>query len=216
MMGTFSSVNLPLLLALLVPGFVWGVVHEVIQPVRSEIRPSTLAHLSLSAINFSLLFWFILPLWAQTSAVLASGGVISSSIIFRWFLVTFCNPAILGIITGLAYRKNWWRSFLYNTLGINIQHPSETAWDFAFDRDDPCWVTITLDDDSVIEGLFGDRSLSSTRRGERDVFLEYWYKDSEGQLIPVRGGEGIWIRGDRIKTIEFRKLQPVSEELNHE
>ena len=63
-----SAANLPLVLALLVPGFVWWKIHSYFQISRSDEKQSWLGVFSLSAINYALWSWWIPSLWVATAA----------------------------------------------------------------------------------------------------------------------------------------------------
>lgn len=67
-MPEFTAANLPLLLALLVPGFVWWKVHQYFQITRVEAKQSWLGVFSLSAINYAAWSWWIPRLWTSTAA----------------------------------------------------------------------------------------------------------------------------------------------------
>lgn len=221
-MPEFSAANLPLLLALLVPGFVWWKVHQYFQITRVEAKQSWLGVFSLSAINYAAWSWWIPRLWTTTAAamnaLLASNQelgateqpVLDSAVsmpVAGWLIITFISPAVFGIITGYSQRSGWWRRMLVSGLGLNIPHPVETGWEYVFGQGEWFWTSVTLTDGSVVEGIFGARSLASSSSGERDLYLEQYFERRGDKLVIGDHDAGIWIRSDMIKAIAFKNLR---------
>lgn len=217
-----SAANLPLVLALLVPGFVWWKIHSYFQISRSDEKQSWLGVFSLSAINYALWSWWIPSLWVATAAsmnalilaqsnpelsdYLGSREPVSIPII-GWMVITFISPTVLGIATGYSQRSGWWRRLLVEKIGLNIPHPVDTAWEYIFGRGESLWTTVTLTDGSVVEGIFGADSLASSRSGEHDLYLEQYFERRENKLHIADHDSGIWIQSDMIKVIAFKKIR---------
>ncbi|MBL0927048.1 MAG: hypothetical protein IBJ11_05260 [Phycisphaerales bacterium] len=204
-MPTLSIDSLPLLLALLVPGFVWAQVHSILQLDRRPDRETWLGTFTLSAINCGLWFWLIPTLWSSTMAGVRTGVGPGISVALGWFIVTFASPAGLGVLSGYLARRSWLRQQIVDRLGLNVPIGVGSAWDYVFGEATVLWAVVTLVDGSVVEGVFGQRSLASSRPGERDLYLEAYYRTEEGRLVLAENSAGIWVPAHQIKAIELRR-----------
>lgn len=91
-------------------------------------------------------------------------------------------------------------------LKLNLPHPIETAWEFVFAEGGSAWAIVTLNDGTVLEGVYANRSAASTKTGERDLYLEVQYTRLNDELVPVKDSAGVWISSTAVKVIEFKKL----------
>lgn len=217
-MPDLTLANLPILVALIVPGFLWFEVHHYLQISRPGTERSWLGMFTLSAISYAVWSWWIPRLWIATAATIdlvsrsnSSDDVdwnkaIGDRPLFGWFIVTFISPVVLGVITGFAQRRGWWRGFLIRTLRLNIPHPVETAWEWVFSQGTWLWATVTLTDGSDVEGIFGDKSMASSNSDRQDLYLQRYFVKDGGQLVPIDNDAGIWISAPMIKAISFRSL----------
>lgn len=130
-----------------------------------------------------------------------------------WGFIILVGPIVVGVIVGCFHYKETLRKVLQR-YGINPIHPIPTVWDYKFSKTDkPVWVLITMKDGSQVAGLFGSRSFASSDPGQRDLYLQEMFRmdgDQPWQRIPQN--DGILIRGDEIKHIEFWEGQ---EEESH-
>ena len=206
-----------MILALVVPGFVWARVHGSVQASRAPEPDTWLGMFVLSGIHFALLSWWIPGLWLRTGTVLGSGEELRGGLAAEWTACTLVVPACLGFVTGLAHRRGWLRGFLIARLGLNVPDAVESAWAYAFagrERPAKVWLTVTLHDGSVLEGCFSTRSMASSRDQDRDLFLEQLYELSpDGRLRPVLGTAGVWIAGSAIRVVESRRAGLVRQEI---
>ena len=63
---------------------------------------------------------------------------------------------------------------------------------------------MVLDDDREIAGLWWTKSFASSLADERDVYLEEVYSVSaDGTWNKVQRTDGMYIKGDKIKLIQF-------------
>jgi hypothetical protein len=67
-------------------------------------------------------------------------------------------------------------------------------------------VLVTLADGSSVCGLFGSESFASSAPKERDLYIQAVYRHNKnGEFQIVERTDGILIRGDAIKHVEFWK-----------
>lgn len=85
-----------------------------------------------------------------------------------------------------------------------INNPIPTAWDYYFNKKEPCFVVITLKSGKSIYGLFSDKSFASSEQTERDLYIEKTYNfNDETEWKEIPRNKGIYINKEDIETIEF-------------
>lgn len=120
-----------------------------------------------------------------------------------FFIIIFIIPVLLGIIGAILYSKSIFRKIM-NWVGINPIHEIPTGWDYKFYNTSPKYVVVTLMSEQCILGYFGTKSFASSDTSERDLYLEkVFYLDNEDNWVERKNSNGIWLRGDQIKHIEF-------------
>jgi hypothetical protein len=190
-------------LAFIVPGFIWSAVIGGFVPRRADQKEVVLLRfLTFSCMNYAFWSWLIYLIIKRN---LAETYLFVTA--FLWFMIIFVSPLVMGIISGVFSQREFVRRVLWR-LGIAILHPIPMAWDYQFSRVNPCWIMVTLKDGSSISGFFGSNSFASSIPEERDIYIETMYGVSEdGPWKRVERSEGILVRGDQIKTIEFWKSE---------
>lgn len=186
-------------LSFIVPGFIWDSVLAGIIPRKTEGKESLfLRYFTLSCLNYALWVWliYLLPrldffkLYPLRSAL-------------SWVLIISVSPFILGMVSGKLRSDGWFRGFLMR-IGINSLHPIPSAWDYYFSITSSVWILVTLKDGKQVAGLFGSRSFASSDQNERDLYIQEIYKIKEdGPWQKIPDNNGIFIKGDEIKHIEF-------------
>lgn len=87
------------------------------------------------------------------------------------------------------------------------------AWDYIFSKQESYNVRIILSDNTVICGVYGSKSFTSSFPHEEDIFLEQlWIKDEDDwfdKINPV--SQGVLISRKDIKRIEFYKAYKKGE-----
>jgi hypothetical protein len=121
-----------------------------------------------------------------------------------WVIVVLVSPIVLGIVLGRLSQKEMLRR-TFQRIGINTIHEIPTAWDYKFSKTDHAvWVLVTLKDGSQVAGLYGSRSVASSEPSERDLYIQEIYRiTSDGPWQRIPRSDGILIRGDQIRHIEF-------------
>lgn len=95
-----------------------------------------------------------------------------------------------------------WRGF--RRLRLNYV-PQPRAWDFAFNKIDPTYVRVQLNDGSYLGGWFGPASFVSSYPEPREIFLEIAHHMGDDGTFgeEVTGSGGIYIRCEEVRLVEF-------------
>lgn len=195
-------------LAFLVPGFIMHLTLSIFVPRRTEQSElSFLRFLALSCMNYAIWSWLIYLILAT--------GLYSTHpyrVAFVWGVIILVSPVIIGIVLARLSQKEIPRTLLQR-FGFNPIHEIPTAWDYQFSRiDAPTWALVTMNDGSTVAGLFGSQSFASSDPSERDLYLQEVLRAADGGTWQrVARNEGILIRGDQIKYIEFWCDSPEKE-----
>ena len=187
-------------LAFLVPGFILQLTLSTFVPQKEEQTDlSLLRFLALSCVNYALWAWLVF-LIVRTDFYLVHPYWTAAA----WSVIILVSPALLGLLLAHFSQKETLRRLLQR-IGFAPIHEIPTAWDYKFSRTESAlWVLVTLKDGARVAGLFGSRSLASSKSGERDLYIQKVYKiPSTGTWQPVSRSEGILLMGDQIKHIEF-------------
>lgn len=204
MFETFTGVIL--LIVFLVPGHVWRTVESrfVFQDKRLEWEKLALGLLTRS----SVIYLAVSPLlyrgwknsWVETRPLVVS---------FAALLLVLLVPAVLGFMTGLAKQRKLVGCVL-GRLRINTYERSEipNAWDEVFSRLECCAVIVTLKGGDKVYGYMDNRSVASSDRDERDIYISHALQppDANGVSAFVEKTNGIYIKGDEIRAVEFFKI----------
>ncbi len=150
-----------------------------------------------------LLYSFVnLGVWGWVYSVVLNKTVPETSL--QWLLlafVTLVGSALLGFFIGLIKQKMH-LSRLLNHLRILTIHPTQSAWDYLFSKQESYYVIVTMKDDKIVRGWFSDKSFASSDPDNHDLYIEQCYGDGWSEDPQSRG---IYIPGDQIKYIEFKE-----------
>jgi len=195
-------------LAFVVPGFmIWSIASRFVPREEKEENLSIVRFLYLSAINYAVWSWLI---YLAIAGNISKQNTLASMAVYSW--VVLVGPIVVGMIWGIATYKDWARKVLQR-LGVNPVHGIPTAWDYKFSKTGRAvWVLVTMNDGSAVAGLFGSNSFAGSSSSERDLYIEQVYKITNGTWERVGRGDGVLIRGDCIKHIEFWHDEEVSNE----
>ena len=187
-------------LAFAVPGFlIDSFLRKFIPKETRADSYNFLYFLSLSCLNYAVWSWLIYIIGKSdyfTTRPILTG--------FAWFAILFVGPMIIATIILCLYKfKFFGKATAF--FRLNATHPIPTSWDYKFSRiNEKKWVVIVLEDDSEIAGLWWANSFASSLADERDVYLEEVYSVSEdGTWSKVQRTDGMYIKGDKIKLIQF-------------
>lgn len=143
-----------------------------------------------------------LGVWCWAYSIVLNSTVLKSS--FQWLLlvaVTSVGAVLLGLIIGVIKQKTF-LSKLLNRLGISTIHPTTLAWDYLFSKQESYYVIVKMDDNKIVRGWFSDKSFASSDPDNHDLYIEQCYGEGWSEDPQSRG---IYIAGDQIKYIEFKK-----------
>lgn len=182
------------LFALLIfPGMVAMQVYRLYFPGREIEWKDALVEASFfSVINFAL----FLPL-----IVWIGGKKFPEDypVLFALFLslVLLLGP-IISTFLWVRIRKCKW----FNK-GLQLPHP--TAWDYFFDKRQPCFVRLHLKEGGFVGGWFSSHSFASAFPRHGDIYIEHQYvMNKDGSFgSPVENSLGILIRSEDYTLIEF-------------
>lgn len=150
-----------------------------------------------------LLYSFVnLGVWCWAYSIVIEKTVLKNSL--QWLLlaaITLIGSALLGFIIGLIKQKLH-LSRLLNYFGILTIHPTQSAWDYLFSKQESYYVIVTMENDKIVRGWFSSDSFASSDPDNHDLYIEQcygegWVEDSQSK--------GIYIPGDQIKYIEFKE-----------
>ncbi|MEW6203008.1 MAG: DUF6338 family protein [bacterium] len=186
-------------LAFIVPGFIFYSVIAAFIPQRVEVKEiSFLRFLTFSCSNYAIWSWLVFLIF-KSKYFLESP--MRSAI--AWGVIIFVSPISLGVLFGWLSQKEIIRNIL-SRIGLTTIHSIPTAWDYIFSKIKPVWILVTLKDNSQVAGFFGNGSMASSELSERDIFIRMvFHIDENGQWEKVEKTNGILIKGDQIKCIEF-------------
>ena len=187
-------------IAFLIPGFVvTSITKRVIPIVDKEYKTIILENFIYSFLNIFL--WSIpiykiylnIEWWHENYALLWIVGL----------LIIFLSPIVIAMIIILFNKYEIYRKICeyFNISSIDTE-PS--AWDFKFKQIECEWVSITLSDKRTIAGFIGRNSFISSNSKERDLYIDEVYEiDEKGVWTKRERTDGIWLKNEEIKSIEF-------------
>ena len=179
------------------PGFiVKSIIDVMTPPQRYNNAKYFLSYLLYSLVNCSLCSW---------AYILISKHFLPSSGIY-WILsllITVISSILLALLIGFCKQKEWIEK-IFARFHFRKIHPSPTAWDYVFSRQEDSWVIVTLKNGSIIYGLYSFSSFASSDTDERDLYIEKVFTIGDNsQWIPNEQSKGILISKDSILTIEL-------------
>lgn len=202
---TYDSLDVVFYTALFVlPGY-------VIISIVNAINPRTRYNESIFFLKCLLYSLVNLGVWCWAYSFVLNNKALNRSI--RWLFlaaITLVGSALLGFIIGVIKQKTP-LSKLLNRIGILTIHPTLLAWDYLFSKQKSCYVIVTMNDETIVRGLFSNNSFASSDPENHDLYIEQcfgenWTEDKESK--------GIYIPGDQIKYIEFKEGETEDGEKN--
>ena len=183
--------QLPLVIALILPGFISTKVFDLLVP--GEVRDAgrhVLEAMAYGLLNFGL--WYVV----LVDVLLPRRD--SAPWVFRLGVagVLVASPILLAVLANALLR---WRG-----LHRWLRHPTPTAWDFYFAKREPGWVLIRLKSGSMLGGLLGPESFASSYP-HRDLYVQQtWRVNEHGQFVAaVPESNGLLVSMADCETLEF-------------
>lgn len=189
-------------IAFLIPGFITTyIIRRVIPKVDKDYKTSVLENFIYSFLN---IFLWAIPIYK----IYLNIEWWNKKILLLWLvclLIIFVSPIIIASVIIIFYKKEVFRK-LCQYFNISSIDTEPSAWDFKFKKIENEWVIITLKDKTTIGGYMGVNSFISSNCKERDLYIDEQYEISKnGEWKKVNRTDGIWIKNDEIKYIEFLK-----------
>lgn len=189
-----ESNALAVFIAVVFPGLISMHIYRMIMPTRRiDWGKSFQEGLFYGALNFGMCFPIIylihLKDFPNTHPVLYSIGV----------LVVILIAPVLWPMLWLKIAKTRWYARRFQ-----IPHPS--AWDWFFDKREPVFVLVHLNDGTKIGGYYGSQSFASAFPDEGDLYLQKVLKTDQqsGEFTGyIDNTRGLLIRRDEYKMIEL-------------
>lgn len=199
--------------AFIVPGFVMFSTFTTFVPKKNDAaKISLIRFLFFSSINYGIWSWLIYLLF--NNQYLKTHQLYSA---FLWCFIIFISPILIGILAGHFSNKDKIRRIL-QSFGFNPIHTIPASWDYKFSKlPETTWIIVTLDDGSHVYGRFSTGSFASSDCDDRDIYIEEIYNiDDKGNWTAVPRCDGILIRGENIRYIEFIADEKRSEDNGEE
>lgn len=182
------------------PGYIVEEMIRIIMPKKQYSESIIfLRYLIYSIINIAMWSWLYFLIMRY----------IDSKTIVYWIaliLTTALSALLTGIVLGVISKKEIIRT-IFSKIGIQIEHPIPTAWDYKFsETKDFRWVIVRLANDEIVYGKYANNSFASSDKSYRDIYLEeiYVLNDENNWKLTERS-DGIWISPNEIKSIEFKR-----------
>lgn len=195
-----NATDLFFVVAVFVPGFIFNAVLATFIPRHASHFKEVmlLRFLTGSALNYAVCSPLIYLL--ATRSLFGSSSLLAG---VMWFVIIFVAPILLGLITALVSQRRWLRN-IFQRLNLRSIDPIPTGWDWKFSRTSPCFVLVTLTDQTQLAGFLGDESMASSDPEHRDLYLERAYTIQEnGEWMPRERSQGVYIDGTQIVLVEF-------------
>lgn len=186
----------------LIPGFITTSILKRVIPVKNkEYKTQIFENFIYSFLNMFL--WSML-----IYKIVIEFDWWKEHYVWLWvttLLIIFLSPIGMALVIILLKDKDISRRFCeYFELSFVDTDPS--AWDYKFKNIKSEWVLLTLSDGKNIAGYIGENSFMSSNIEERDLYIDEVYDlNSDGEWQRRNRTDGVWIKADEIKSIEFFK-----------
>ena len=186
--------KLVLFLAFFVPGFISMQIYGMIVPCGdrdfTKQLPDAVAY---SAIHWAFFIWpllFFHGIWFMVTGYLVV-----------LFVPIFEAPAVLLLRNWKYYWPRLWTKYVFQ----NLLLPEAEPWDRLFAVNDERWIRIRMKDGSLVGGVLGVGSLTSTYPSAHEVYVsEEWTFTPDGKFhSKMPRTKGFIVGGDQIALVEL-------------
>lgn len=203
-MGDLPALEVPVLLAFLLPGVVFMFGRSLFLTAQPPmVTKETVGGMIVVSLIYAMVVWLLFDTSAGFLRVQSGYGDK-----FLVFVYAFLAPLLLGAFWSYAERQSLIERALSHfgpgIPSIPTVHPS--AWDAMFSRvviGD--FLIITLLDDSKVAGVVGENSSMAVTEDAKliDIYIDQvWRVDADGKFGKLGGNRGIWVPAAQIKSIE--------------
>ncbi|XWW51853.1 DUF6338 family protein [Planococcus sp. 11815] len=189
------------MLLFVVPGFIIDSVIRRFIPVKnSAIESSYLRFLLFSCYHYGV---YAIPIYYLfINDFYESHPLLTISL---FLFIMFGSPLMVGSLLVFIRSKRYHETF-FEKIKVKPIKSIPIAWDYFFNKTESTFVIIYFKDGTIINGKFGSSSYASSLPSERDLYLESICEvDDEGNWEIKRGSNGVLIKSEEIKAIEFLK-----------
>ena len=199
-----NMVTILFAIGFIIPGFiVISILNRVIPNQKKEYKYSILEFFIYSSLN--AMIWAI-PFYK----IIIKNKAFFTHLEWTWLficIIIFISPVTIALIILLINQKKLLEKFCQK-LNIKLIEIEPSAWDFKFSNINSEWVIITLKNNERVAGFMGNSSCASSNIQERDIYIsEVFTIDEEKNWHKVDGTDGIWIKSEEIRYIEFIKAE---------
>lgn len=187
-------------IAFLIPGFIiTSITKRIIPLVDREYKTRIFENFIYSFLN---IFLWSIPIYR----IYLNIEFWKDNYILLWiiiFIIVFLSPIAIALIVILFNQYEIIRK-MCEYFNIRPVDTEPSAWDFKFKRIKSEWVLITLSNERTVAGFIGENSFISSNFRERDVYIDKVYEiDENGKWNKRKETDGIWIKNEEIRSIEF-------------
>lgn len=193
--------NLLLFILFVIPGFITLKTYHLLVPSENAAAPIQIIDaITYSSANYALLSWAIYLI--ESNAVQESNPI---AYVAFYFCVLFVAPILIALLWRKIRHSHWVVS--------KTSHPSDTAWNFVFQKRKPYWVVVTLADGSKIFGEYGYDSFASSVPSKQQIFLErVWHGNNTGGFEkPKDQTAGVIVTSSDIAAVELFEYEDNGE-----
>lgn len=171
MNATLDATTVGLFLLLVFPGLISTTIYRLLMPARAADWANGIVQgLFYSAVNFvlglPLLYWLVFGY---------DPGAHPGRYIVAAILLLFVTPVAWPVILVAIFRSR--------KVARRIQIPYPTAWDAFFNRRQPTFLLVHLNNGKLVGGYWGAKSYAGSYPNDGDIFLEAVYGlDASGRF----------------------------------
>jgi hypothetical protein len=193
-MSDFLNIDsVRLFIVLIFPGLISMKIYRLLMPARPIDWSNALVEgLFYSIINFALFLPLIVPIHLDN---FPSEHPIWYSIC--GVAVLLAGPILWPIIITKIFRSK------LLTRRLQISFP--TSWDYFFDKREPVFMLIHLNDGKMIGGYFGNDSYATSFPNHGDIYLQSVFKVNDDGIFDesIEDTKGLLIRKEQYTYLEI-------------
>ena len=193
-MDNFLNIDsVRLFIVLVFPGLISMKIYRLLMPARPVDWSNALVEgLFYSIINFALFLPLIIPIHLNN---FPSDHPI-------WYAI--CGVAIL-LVGPILWPIVLTQIFRSKLLIGRLQIPYPTSWDYFFDKREPVFLLIHLNDGKMIGGYFGTDSYATSFPNHGDIYLQLVFKVNDDGTFdkPIEDTKGLLIRKEEYTYLEI-------------
>ena len=189
-----------LLLYVVVPGFVYMKVYDVLAPgERRSLGEAIIDTLGFSFMLMAFWFWPFILLYEHSDSL---GTWLRYLIVFVLsVLAAFVTPALVAY---LVYRGRH-----HNFLTGKTSQPSPTSWDWFFlAKADNYYVRFHLKTGEQFGGYYGENSFATSFPHREEIYIEeVWRLDEDGKFAEqIESTKGAFVNREDCTLVEFLEV----------